>query len=176
MHSLTRLAQKAVAVYIREKRIIEPPQDMEEEFFNNQSGVFVTIEKKGALRGCIGTYQASQKNIAQETIRNAIAAATEDYRFPRIIASELDELSFTVSLLGKPEPVEQESDLNPQKYGIIIKSLDKPGKSGLLLPDLPGVETIAEQIAITTRKAGILPEERKIIYRFQVRKYGPEKE
>jgi AmmeMemoRadiSam system protein A len=176
MKSLIKLAKRAVDSYIKKGEIIKPPEDIEKEFLSKRSGVFVTIEKKGELRGCIGTYLPIRENIAQETIHNAIAAASEDYRFAAIQPSELDELSYTVYLLGKPELVQGEEDLDPQKYGIIIKSLDNPGKSGLLLPGLESVETVVKQVAIASQKAGLRPEEKKIIYRFQVKKYGPEKE
>ncbi len=175
MHTLTTLAKRAVDSYIKQGEIISPSDNIEQEFLNNKGGVFVTIEKEGQLRGCIGTYLATQKNIAQETIHNAIAAATEDYRFGHVQPAELESLSYTVSILSSPEPIEGIDDLNPKKYGIIIKSLDNPGKSGLLLPDLEEVETVTEQINIASQKAGLSPEERKVIYRFQVKKYGPEK-
>jgi AmmeMemoRadiSam system protein A len=175
MITLTKLARLAVDSYINYGEIIEPPQDMEKEFLNGRSGVFVTIKKNNQLRGCIGTYRPTQKNIVQETIHNAISAASEDYRFSNIQPSELNNLSYTVSLLEKPELIHSEDDLDPQVYGIIIKSLDNPGKTGLLLPDLEGVKTTTDQIAIASQKAGIQPEEEKIIYRFCVKKYGPEK-
>lgn len=184
--NLVGLAETAVKKYIEEERVISPPDDLPEEFLRKRAGTFVTIEKEGKLRGCIGTYLPTKGNIAREVISNAIAAATEDYRFGLITKEELDRLSYTVYVLDKPELVENIKELNPKKYGIIVKTTPIispngtdvvfnghiPFKSGLLLPDLEGIETPEEQIAIACQKGGIDPEvERVVIYRFTVKKY-----
>jgi len=71
--------------------------------------------------------------------------------------------------LSEPTPIKNTSELNPKKFGIIVKT---GTKTGLLLPDLPGVETLEKQIAIACQKAGIDPEIEKIsIYKFTVEKY-----
>lgn len=186
MNFLTSLAKSAVENYIKENKIIELPKNLPKEFLKRQAGTFVTIEKGGDLRGCIGTYLPTRKNIAEEIIHNAIAAATEDYRFGLIQKKELPQLSYTVYILSEPELVKDINELDPKKYGIIIKmvpiiSPDKtdvvfnghfPYKSGLLLPDLKGVDTIEKQILIACQKAGIDPRREKIIiYRFGVEKY-----
>lgn len=165
MNPYISLAKEAVENYIREKKIVGTPQGL----LDRKSGVFVTIKKQGQLRGCIGTYLATRENIAEEIIRNAIAAATEDHRFGPIQEKELSSLSYTVYLLKEPELVKDMAELNPKKYGIIIKS---GLKSGLLLPDLEGVDTVEKQIAIACQKAGINPSQESIlIYRFGVEKH-----
>ncbi len=186
MSPLVLLAKSTVESFVREGKILSPPNDLPKEFLNHKKGAFVTIEKGGNLRGCIGTYLPTKENIAQEIISNAIAAATEDYRFGQIKKEELPELSYTVYILGKPELVKDIKELDPKKYGIIIKTVpiispDKtdvvfnghfPYKSGLLLPDLEGVDTVEKQILIACQKAGIDPRiEKIIIYRFTVEKY-----
>jgi len=184
MNPLIALAKSAIGNYIIEKRIISPPEDLPSEFLNRRAGTFVTIEKNGDLRGCIGTYLPTRKNIAEEIIHNAIAAATEDYRFGPIKKEELPELSYTVYILSEPELVKDINELDPKKYGIIVKTapLSPSGdvvfnghfvaKTGLLLPDLEGVDTIKKQIFIACQKAGIDPRiEKIIIYRFTVEKY-----
>ena len=186
MNSYTLLAKQAVETYIKEGKIIEPPAGLPEKLLAKKSGTFVTIEKNGELRGCIGTYLPTKKNIAEEIIYNAIAAATEDYRFSPVQEEELPELSYTVYVLSKPELVEDIKELNPKKYGILVKSqsfsagsdvIFNPSpsvhyKSGLLLPDLSGIDTPDKQISIACQKAGINPEKEKImIYKFTVEKY-----
>ena len=186
MHVLVSLAKEAVEKYIKEKKVARPSIDLPKEFLEEKSGVFVTIEKDGELRGCIGTYLSTKENIAEEVIYNAIAAATEDYRFGMVEERELPFLSYAVYILSVPEPVKDIKELNPQKYGIIVKTLPilpskqsdvlfngSPSiKTGLLLPDLEGVDTIEKQIAIASQKAGINPlEEKIVIYRFTVEKY-----
>lgn len=184
--TLVKLAKQTVEAYVKEGKIIEPPADLPEEFLKRRAGTFVTIQKNGNLRGCIGTYLPTKENIAQEVIRNAIAAATEDYRFGPIEERELSALSYTVYILSKPELVKNIKELNPKKYGIIVKTIPitKPNgtdvvfnghlsyKSGLLLPDLEGIDTIEKQISIACQKAGIdLRREKIIIYKFTVKKY-----
>jgi len=183
------------------QKIISPPEDLPEEFLKEKSGVFVTIEKNGNLRGCIGTYLPTKENIAQEIIHNAVAAAIEDYRFNPIQKQELPQLSYTVYVLSKPELVltKEVSDppkfffeklrragLDPKKYGIIIKTVPisypdgtdvvfnghTAAKSGILLPDLEGIDTVEQQISITCQKGGINPKmEKVIIYKFSVGKH-----
>jgi len=169
MHALVFLAKKTVETFIKKGEIISPPEDLPKEFLEKKAGTFVTIEKNGNLRGCIGTYLPTRENIAQEIIQNAIAAATEDYRFGPIQEKELSSLSYTVYILSEPELVRDIKELDPQKYGIIVKT---EIKTGLLLPDLEGVDTIEQQLSITCQKGGIDPTQEKIlIYRFTVTKY-----
>jgi AMMECR1 domain-containing protein len=144
-------------------------EDLSDKLLNQRVGTFVTIEKEGNLRGCIGTY-----------------LPTKDYRFGPIQKEELPLLSYTVYLLGRPELVRDISELNPKKYGILVKTIPVdfsqkqdvvfnghfPHKSGLLLPDLAGIETPEEQISIACQKAGIdLTKEKVVIYRFTAEKY-----
>lgn len=177
MNLLVNLAKLAVETYIKEGKIIEVPSDLPKEFLDKKAGVFVTIEKitggifqkNKELKGCIGTYLPTKENIAEEIIYNAIATATEDYRFKPIELAELPSLSYMVYILNEPELIKDQNELNPKKYGIIIKT--ESGKSGLLLPDLEGVDTVPKQIEITCQKAGIYPLEKLTIYRFTVEKY-----
>ena len=172
MHALIALAKKTVETYIKTEKIIKPEENLIKEFSNKKAGVFITIEKNKDLRGCIGTYLPTRNNVIEEVIQNAISASTEDYRFGPIQKQELPFLSYTVSILEKPELIKDKKDLNPKEYGIIVKTPDYPIKSALLLPDLEGVDTIEKQISITCQKGGINPLKEKItIYRFKVKKY-----
>ena len=186
MHPLVLLAKSAVENYVREEKFISPPQDLPEEFLKRRAGTFVTIEKNGELRGCIGTYLPTRINVAEEIIHNAISAATEDYRFGPIQKEELSFLSYVVYILSYPEPVKDIKELDPKKFGIIVKTgpftfpnekevvFDGviPYKTGLLLPDLEGVDTIEKQLSIACQKGGIDPQREKIfIYKFTVEKY-----
>jgi AmmeMemoRadiSam system protein A len=132
-----------------------------------RAGVFVSIKKDGQLRGCIGTFEPSRPNIAEEIIGNAISAATRDPRFLPIAPDELEHLSFSVDVLTPPEPAEF-GDLDPKKYGVIAEC---GWKRGLLLPDLEGVDTAKDQVSICCQKAGISPGEPVKLSRFQVKRY-----
>jgi AmmeMemoRadiSam system protein A len=163
-----RLARETIENYIKYGNIISPPKDLPEEIINQQAGAFVSLKKYGNLRGCIGTFLPTEENIAAEIIRNAISAATGDPRFLPVTISELNDLTISVDILSPPEEVEDISQLNPKKYGVIVSS---GFKKGLLLPDLEGVDTVEEQIDITKRKAGIYPGEKVKLYRFEVKRY-----
>ena len=184
MNSYILLVRQAIENYIKKRKIISPPTDLAGEFLTQRAGTFVTIEKNGNLRGCIGTYLPTKENIAQEIIHNAIAAATEDYRFGPIQKEELPYLSYTVYILNEPELVKDLKELDPQKYGIIVKTVPislkgnvvfdgiLPHKTGLLLPDLEGIDRIEKQIYIACQKGGIDPaREQVMIYKFTVKKY-----
>lgn len=166
MHPLTKLAKKTVETYVKEGKI-PVPEELTPEM-KERAGTFVSIHKLGALRGCIGTFEPIQPNVAEEVIQNAISSATRDPRFPPVSPEELPHLEYSVDVLTKPEPVPDKSHLDPKKYGVIVQS---GWRRGLLLPDLEGVDTVEYQIEICRQKAGIGPGEPVKLYRFQVKRY-----
>ncbi len=168
MSLYVEIAKKTVEDFVKTGKI--PPASKEiPEVMKKKAGVFVSIKKKGKLRGCIGTFLPATDNIYTEIIRNAIAAATEDPRFPPIQESELTELEFSVDVLSPPEPIKSLDELDPKKYGILVV---KGWKKGLLLPDIEGVNSIDEQLKITKLKAGIDPFDADVeIYKFTVERY-----
>ncbi len=166
-HPLVDLARQTIERFIEEGQVIPPPEELTPEM-RERAGVFVSLKKRGQLRGCIGTIQPTEENVAQEVIRNAIAAATRDPRFPPVRADELDDLDISVDVLTPAEPVEGVEDLDPKRYGVIVEC---GWRRGLLLPDLEGVETPEQQIEICCRKAGIGPQEPVKLYRFLVIRY-----
>ena len=74
-------------------------------------------------------------------------------------------LDISVDVLSPYETIASVEDLDVKKYGVIVENGDR---RGLLLPNLDGVDTVEEQLSIAKRKAGIAPEERVTIYRFEV--------
>ena len=171
MDKYTNLAQKAIEIYLKENRLIDPPENLPPEMLEKRAGVFVSIHKKdGSLRGCIGTFLPTKENIAKEIISNAISAAFFDPRFFPVQKEELNDLEISVDILSEPEPVESIDELDPKKYGIIVKT--KNGRTGLLLPDIKGINSINEQISIACQKAGIDPVKEKFqIYKFTVKRH-----
>jgi AmmeMemoRadiSam system protein A len=167
MHPLVSLAKRTVEEYVRNKKVISPPDELTPEM-RQRAGVFVSLKKKGELRGCIGTFLPTTENVATEIIQNAISAATRDPRFMPVSPEELDEIEYSVDVLSEPERVSDRKDLDPKKYGVIVK---KGERRGLLLPDLEGINTVDEQINIALMKAGILPDEDFELYRFEVKRY-----
>jgi AmmeMemoRadiSam system protein A len=166
MHPLARLAKETVESYVRDGTIPRR-RDLTPEMME-RAGVFVSLKKNGILRGCIGTYEPARKNVAEEIIENAISSATRDPRFPPVTTSELTDLDYSVDVLTTPEPVAIQAELDPKRYGVIVKS---GGRKGLLLPDLEGVESVAHQVEICRAKAGIATNEQVQLYRFEVKRY-----
>ena len=167
MHPLVKLAKDTVEEFIRSGSRKKPPDAPAPEM-TEKAGVFVSLKKKGDLRGCIGTFQSTTENVAHEIIQNAVSAATHDPRFSPVTEDELDEIDYSVDVLMKPEKVAGKSDLDPKKYGVIVKCGDR---KGLLLPDLEGVDTVDEQVSIAAMKAGISSGEDIELYRFEVKRY-----
>ncbi|NLA12601.1 MAG: AmmeMemoRadiSam system protein A, partial [Firmicutes bacterium] len=132
------------------------------------AGAFVSLKKGGELRGCIGTVEPVRRSLAEEIIANAVSAGVKDPRFSPVRLEEIAELTVSVDVLLPPERIAGPAELNPEKYGVIVRS---GYRSGLLLPALEGIETADEQIAIARRKAGIGPREPVELYRFEVRRY-----
>jgi AmmeMemoRadiSam system protein A len=175
LHPLIRLARKAVESYIEQKKTprldeLIASDDLTPEM-KERAGVFVSIKKFGELRGCIGTFEPTRKNVAEEVINNAISSATQDPRFPSVNTTELPKLSYSVDILTKPEPIKDQSQLDPKRYGVIVES---GGRRGLLLPNLEGVATIEQQIDICRHKAGISHHDPIKLYRFEVKRFSSE--
>lgn len=168
MHPLVKIAKEAVENYVREGRILNPDEDHLPPELRRKAGVFVCLKSGGMLRGCIGTYNPSEASIAKETVRNAIAAATSDPRFPCIVPEELDKIEYTVDVLTEPEPISGIQDLDPKIYGVIVQS---GSRRGLLLPDLEGVDSAEAQVAIAMRKACIPSGSPVSLFRFRVERY-----
>ena len=167
MDPYIELAVQAIDVHVREGRVIVPPEDLPAEMKQRAAGTFVSLKKGGELRGCVGTIAPTERDIAHEIIANAIKAATSDPRFPSVDPEELGELTYAVDVLSQPEPCQRE-DLDPKRYGVIV---EKDWKRGLLLPDLPGVDTPEEQLEIARRKAGIAEGASTQLYRFTVERH-----
>ncbi|HHU69908.1 MAG TPA: AmmeMemoRadiSam system protein A, partial [Thermoanaerobacterales bacterium] len=159
------LARKSLETYVKEGLIIDPPEGLPNEFYNKKAGAFVTIKKHGRLRGCIGTIAPTRDCIAREIIENAISAGCGDPRFYPVGEDELPYLEYSVDILLEPEPVSSIEELDPKRYGVIVR---KGSRTGLLLPDLEGVDTPEEQVAIACQKAGIRLDEDFELERFEV--------
>lgn len=160
-----KLARETLECYVKTGRMPNMPEDLPEELIGQQAGTFVSIKKDGALRGCIGTIQATQENIALEIMYNAISSGTRDPRFHAVQEEELPELIYNVDVLSEEKPVEDKGQLDPKRFGVIVS---KGRKRGLLLPNLEGVDTVEEQISIACQKAGIHPGESYVLSCFEV--------
>jgi AmmeMemoRadiSam system protein A len=162
---IVSLARRTIETYVRERCVIDAgtPSGL----LAGRAGAFVSLHRAHDLRGCIGTIGPTAATLADEVIHNAIQAATADPRFPALTAPELDDLEISVDVLHEAEPCAFE-DLDPADYGVIVSA---DWRRGLLLPDLEGVDTPEQQVAIAKRKAGISPGEQVHLERFRVDRY-----
>lgn len=159
------LARKSLETYVKEGLIIDSPEGLPDEFYNKKAGAFVSIKKHGQLRGCIGTIAPTRNCIAREIIENAVSAGCGDPRFYPVGEDELAHLEYSVDILLESEPVSSIDELDPKRYGVIVR---KGARTGLLLPDLEGVDTPEVQVAIACQKAGIDFEDDFELERFEV--------
>ena len=162
-----RLAKDSLEKYIRSGKTLRRPEDLPEWMTAQQAGVFVSLHKGGDLRGCIGTIAPWYGCVADEIIALAVEAGTRDPRFLPVTADELPDLEYNVDVLSEAEPADK-SELDAKRYGVIVST---GSRRGLLLPDLEGVDTPGQQIAIALRKAGIRPDEPYRLERFTVERH-----
>ena len=163
-----KLAKQALEAFV-ENHVILSQNTANSALLDEKAGCFVTIYKNKRLRGCIGTIFPTQENLALEIIRNAIAAGTEDPRFMIVQNEELDDLVYSVDVLKAPEKISSIKQLDIKKYGVIVRGTY--GRTGLLLPNIDGVNSIEEQVAIAREKAGLRESDFYTLERFEVIRY-----
>ena len=164
-----RLAREVLEHYYNgQKEHLYDIAQVPQELSGCRAGVFVSLKKHGQLRGCIGTISPVQNSIAEEIAANAVSAAVRDPRFNPVVRAELRELDISVDIMAEPEPVADITELDPKRYGVIVSS---GSRRGLLLPDLEGIDTSAEQVAAAKQKAGLEPHEKVNLERFEVVRY-----
>ena len=155
---LVKTARKAVTEFLSNGNRMKLESDLEEKFSFN-SGVFVTLNNPDGLRGCIG-FPMPEKKLSHAIIEGAIAAATEDPRFPSVKTNELNDIVFEVTVLTPPveidvsDPMEYLKKIKVGRDGLIIRH---SFSSGLLLPQVP-VEygwNVEEFLQHTCEKAGL---------------------
>lgn len=163
--SYVKLARASVEAWVLGRRRIPVPDDLPGEMLSRRAGTFVSLHRDGRLRGCIGTIMATQDSVAEEIIQNAVSACSRDPRFSPVTPEELSTLEISVDVLGDTEPVRSPDELDVKRYGVVVS---RGMKRGLLLPDLDGVDTVADQIRIARQKGGIAADEPYTLERFEV--------
>jgi len=155
---LVKTARKAVTEFLSNGNRMKLESDLEEKF-SFKSGVFVTLNNPDGLRGCIG-FPIPEKKLSHAIVEGAIAAATEDPRFPSVKINELNDIVFEVTVLTPPveidvsDPTEYLEKIKVGRDGLMIKH---SFSSGLLLPQVP-VEygwNVEEFLQHTCEKAGL---------------------
>jgi AmmeMemoRadiSam system protein A len=137
-----------VTAWVREHRVPAPPAlgDLP------RCGVFVSLHRRGDLRGCIG-HIIGDAPLADLVGDMAVAAASQDPRFPPVGPDELDGLDVEVSFLSPPVPARAD-EVVPGEHGVIIR---RGGRTGVFLPQVATEQgwDRATLLAMLCRKAGL---------------------
>lgn len=128
--SLARLAIESLFYSEKKEEMVKKKKMVEKLGLNN--GVFVTITKRGHLRGCIG-YILPVKEFSNLVVDAAISSATRDPRFDPLSKEELEEIEIEVSVLSEPKKIESISEIEVGKHGLIVR---RGPYQGLLLPQV----------------------------------------
>lgn len=147
---LVQLAYDAIKMHLTANVRIAPPRQYY-KLLEGKSACFVTLKKKGELRGCRGTVEHKEVTLGQEIITNAIAAATADDRFSPVTLEELDGLDISIDVLDRLRECIRDN-LDTQEFGIV---LEQGEKRGVMLPRMQGIDSVERQIAIAAEKGGI---------------------
>jgi AmmeMemoRadiSam system protein A len=166
-HPYVSLAQESILHYLNHHEKLSCPSPLSNDL-KSRSGAFVSIKKLKRLRGCIGTLEPCEPNLAMEIIENALKAALHDPRFSPITSEELKDLTYSIDVVRPLVKVSSLADLDPRIYGLVARS---NGKQGVLLPDLEGIDSTEEQIQICRSKGRIPDDEPIEMYRFRVERF-----
>jgi AmmeMemoRadiSam system protein A len=130
---LLQLARRALAVAVSADAANKPPlQDFpNEEFLQQPSGAFVTLHRRGRLRGCVGQLPGHD-SLAAVVAHCARSAALHDSRFEPVQAAELSEIEIEVSVLSALEDVTLEA-IEAGKHGLVVS---QGRQRGVLLPQV----------------------------------------
>jgi len=148
--TLLRIARAAIVAHVQGRIASTPDVD---GALSQAADAFVTLHRGGELRGCIGRLQAHEP-LARVVEHCAVAACSDDPRFPPVTADELDGLEIELSILGPLEPVASLEDIDVGRHGLVVV---RGFHRGLLLPQV-AVEWKWDRrkfVEETCRKAGL---------------------
>ncbi|MBN1223384.1 MAG: AmmeMemoRadiSam system protein B [Candidatus Aminicenantes bacterium] len=148
---LLSIARSAVALYVSEKKVFS--QSTQNPRLLSKRGVFVTLKKKGRLRGCIGFIE-SNLPLHQAVVQAAVYAASRDVRFNPVQSSELKDIEVEISVLTPLRKIANSEEVEVGKHGLLISKYEK---RGLLLPQVPVENHWSRQAFLeqTCLKAGL---------------------
>lgn len=151
---LLRLAREAMTAAVRGQT--PPPAQVEDPILQTPAGAFVTLHKRGRLRGCIGQIEARDP-LWKTVASTAVSSALHDYRFDPLQPEEVAEVELQVSVLTPPQRVEDLSTIEVGRHGLIV---EQSGQRGLLLPQVAtewGWDR-EQFLSHTCEKAGLPPD------------------
>jgi AmmeMemoRadiSam system protein A len=133
--------------------LLEAPTRCDPVSLVRHAGAFVTLHRRGELRGCIGHVEADQP-LVHVVFRCAVAAATDDQRFAAITAAELADVDIEISIMGAVERISTLSEIVIGRHGLLV---ERDRHRGLLLPQVAVEQGWAPDrfLSETCRKAGL---------------------
>ena len=171
--ALLQLAREAIVAHVSGQRLADRLRD---GIFAREGGAFVTLHARGDLRGCIGHIVADEA-LGAIVPRCAIAACSDDPRFPPVAAGELTDIEIEISLLGLLEPIDGPAQIEIGRHGLVV---ELGWHRGLLLPQV-AVEwkwNAEAFLAQTCHKAGLSRDAWRHgakLWRFEAEVFGEEK-
>lgn len=129
---LLAIARKAIHEFVERNKVPHVDANNLSENLKTPCGAFVTLHKKGRLRGCIGRFEPSEP-LYRVVEQMAIAAATEDFRFPPVKPSEINDIEIEISVLTPLRKIKSIDEIELGKHGIYIK---KGARAGTFLPQV----------------------------------------
>ncbi len=153
-HFLLQLVRETIRGYFsREPNTVNRPDD---ELYRQELGAFVTLHKRGNLRGCIGHIEGRMP-LFDTIVEMALAAAFQDPRFPPLRVSELEEIDIEISILSPLQRVGIIEEIEVGVHGLLIQ---RGFASGVLLPQV-ATEYGWDRLTFlqhTCQKAGLAPD------------------
>jgi len=173
---LLNIARESIGFYLSKSEQKEFTET--EPVLLEKNGVFVTLKKKGELRGCIGCYTPTTKPLYETVADMAISAATQDPRFPKVTPEELEEIKIEISVLSELEKIDDVNKIETGKHGVVVR---KGFRGGVFLPQVAtetGWDREEFLSKLCAHKAGLSPDAWKDkdtqIYIFTVQKFEEE--
>lgn len=165
-HPYIGVARKAIHHYLDTGQILELDAERNDP---PPSGVFVAVydpprrsNREGRLRGRIGSVTSTRQNLRSEIAHAAVLAAISDPSLKALRDTRVDRLHIVIYLLGEPDEVQDPSEIDPARHGVLLQ---KPGgRSSLVLPGT--ADTADEMIALARQQGGIGPRTPVDVYRF----------
>ena len=130
--SLLQIARNTIITYLQTKRITKLDITTFDLALRNKAGAFITLKKHNELRGCIGHFE-TDKPLCEMVQEMAIAASTQDYRFPEVKVNELVDIDIEISVLT---PMQRIKDPGAIRLGIDGVYIRKGNRSGTFLPQV----------------------------------------
>jgi len=152
---LLRIARQSMETYVKTGKA--PDISSKDVRLNEVQGAFVTIRKHGELRGCIGNI-IGQEPLAQTVRDMAVAASSQDPRFPPMTVAELKDVDLEISVLSRPRRVKDASEIQLGRDGVIVS---EGGHQGVFLPQVADETGWSKEEFLSelcSQKAGLPPD------------------